>query len=614
MAATGTGTASKAAVWIIILLLIVGLGGFGVTNFSGNVRSIGTVGDTDIDVGRYARDLQQQISALSAQTGQQLTLSDAQQFGVDQAVLQQLVGTVALENEAAILGISVGDEEIRRQVLAIPAFQGLDGGFDRLAYADALDRSGLNEEQFENSLRAEVARTLVQGAVVSGITAPDAFVDRIFNFALERRSFSWASLGVDDLFDPITDPGDADIRAYYDENSDDFMLPETKVITYAWLTPDMIVDGIESDEDILRALYEERIGQYVTAERRLVERLIFPGQAEAEAAKAELDAGTATFEDLAAARELDLADLDLGDVTADDLGPAGEAVFALTEPGIAGPADTDLGPALFRVNAILAAQETRFEDARGELLDEYRLDSARRAIGDQIDPIDDLLAGGATLEELADETDMQVGRIDWTVNESGGIAAYSAFRTAAAAAVEGDFPEVVALDDGGIFALRLDEVIAERLQPYEDARGRAESGWRAVRTVAALADQARAQLPQLEGGAETSDLTLQEETGVTRTGFVPGTPPDFLTAVFDMELGEARVVEGGNAAYLVRLDAIAPPDTADTDVTAQRDGYATSIAQSIGADILRAYSDAIQAQAGISLNQAAINAVHSQFP
>ncbi|MDJ0825159.1 MAG: SurA N-terminal domain-containing protein [Rhodobacter sp.] len=612
--AKGTSKAKNSAAWIIIVLLILGLGGFGVTNFSGNVRSIGTVGDTDIDVNRYARQLQQQINAFSAQMGRQLTLAEARQFGIDQAVLQQLVGTVALENEAAQLGLSVGDEEVRRQVLATPAFQGLDGSFDRLAYSDTLDNSGLNEAQFEDSLRAEVARTMVQGAVGSGLAAPASVVDRILGFAMERRSFTWTELTVDDLADPIAEPSEADLRAYFDANSDDFMLPETRRITYAWLTPDMIVDTIEGDEDALRALYDERIGQYISAERRLVERLIFPSRTEADTAKAELDAGTASFENLVTARQLDLADLDLGDVTEDELGAAGAAVFALTEPGIAGPAETSLGPALFRINAILAAQETSFDAARPELLDEYRLDAARRAIDDQIDPIDDLLAGGATLEELAAETDMELSQIDWSRGDTGAIAAYSAFRAAAAAAAEGDFPALETLDDGGVFALRLDEVIAPRLQPFEGARGRANGGWRAAETVAALAGQAEALLPQLQGGDAAAGLELSAETDIRRNGFIPGTPPDFLDQVFAMQAGETRVIEGPSSVFLVRLDAIAPPDPAEPEVATRRDGFAEALAQSIGADILRAYSDAIQTQAGISLNQAAINAVHAQFP
>ncbi len=50
------------------------------------------------------------------------------------AVLNRLISTRALDNEAAELGISIGDENLSEQIVQIPAFTGLDGKFDRDGY------------------------------------------------------------------------------------------------------------------------------------------------------------------------------------------------------------------------------------------------------------------------------------------------------------------------------------------------------------------------------------------------------------------------------------------------------------------------------------------------
>ncbi len=614
MASGSKSKGSKAVVWTILVLLILGLGGFGVTNFSGTISSVGTVGDREIAVQRYARELQNQVQAFSAQTGTNLTLSQARAFGLDQAVLGRLVSAAAMENEADRMGLSAGDEEVKTQLLSIPGFQGLDGTFDREAYRFTLDRAGLTEKQFEADLRAEIARTLVQGAVAGGVTAPEVYTATLMTYIRERRDFSFTALGVDALDTAIPDPNDADLRAYFEANEADFMLPEERAITYAWLTPEMLVGTVEIDEEALKELYQERIAEFVTPERRLVERLIL-GDA-AAGARARLDAGEVTFEELVAERELDLADIDLGDVTKAELGDAGAAVFASTEAGIVGPVDTNLGGALFRVNAILAAQETPFETARATLVDDFALDRASRVIGDMVEEIDDLLAGGATLEDLAAETEMRKGQIDWTAGSGEGIAGYEAFRQAAAAAAKGDFPEITELADGGIFALRVDEITEPRLQEFADASGRVESGWRAETTAKALAAQAEALAERLHGGETTEDLglTLQAETGITRERYVPDTPAEFLETVFGMETGAVTVVRGETAAYLVRLDAIAPPDAGDVDNTVLRDRLAGAAGQSLGNDILEAFTQAMVQQAGININQAALNAVHAQFP
>ena len=42
-------------VWILMGLLIVGLGGFGVTNLQGNLDRIGRVGETELDANDFTK-------------------------------------------------------------------------------------------------------------------------------------------------------------------------------------------------------------------------------------------------------------------------------------------------------------------------------------------------------------------------------------------------------------------------------------------------------------------------------------------------------------------------------------------------------------------------------
>ncbi len=610
------GGASRFFVWVILLLLIVGLAGFGATNFGGGVRSVGKVGDTEIDINRYARELQQELRALSAQSGRSVTLTEAQGLGVPQAVLARMVSLTALEDEAAQMGISVGDEAVRAQILEIPAFQGVDGSFDREAYGFVLEQSGLSVAEFENRIRVETAASIVQNAVVSGIAFPPAFTDEIYAFAREQRDTTWARLGPEDFEGDVADPTDAELAAFHDENPELFTLPETRVITYAWVTPDMLLDTIEPDDAALRAVYEDRIDEFVQPERRLVERLVFQTEDAAAEALARITAGEISFDALVEERGLTLEDVDLGDVSEADLGDAGAAVFALPEPGVAGPAPSTLGPALFRVNAILAPRNVSFEEARDELLPEVQSDRARRIIQDSIEQYDDLLAGGATLEELASETDMELGQIDWTSDVSDGIAAYEGFREAAAAAEVGDFPEIVELDEGGVFALRLDEVRPPTLQPLDEVRDAVAEAWRAR----AVADRARAEAERLaeevRQGREMASLRARFGTdrGLTRDSFVEGTPAELVPTVFEMTPGEIRVISDETGAWIVRLDQVTPADQSSAEAQMLKPLFAQQAAQAAADDILNAFTRALTLDKGIEINQSAINAVHAQFP
>jgi peptidyl-prolyl cis-trans isomerase D len=362
-------------------------------------------------------------------------------------------------------------------------------------------------------------------------------------------------------------------------------------------------------------MYDERIDTYVQAEKRLVERLVYPSQAEAEAAKARLDAGT-SFETLVADRGLALDDIDLGDVSADDLGAAGEAVFALTEPGVVGPFDSDLGPALFRMNAILAAQETSFEEAKPDLAAEIQIDAARRAIADKVEAIDDQLAGGATLEDLVADQGMALGAVDFVADAASpeGIAAYPKFRTAAAALAEGDFPEAVLLDDGGVVAMRLEEIVPPTPIPFDQARDDVAAAWQADALAKALSDRAIEVKSAIEGGQSMGSFGIVDRTAnIARDGFVEGAPPSLLQAVFAMSAGEIRVIEGPSYTALVRLDEVTPAAQEGDGPAALKGAIATQLEQGMAQDALSLFSGALTNEAGISLDQSAINAVHAQF-
>jgi len=607
---------SKTAVWILMGLLIVGLGGFGVTNLGGTIRSVGTVGDAEIDIVEYSRALQNEIRAEEAATGQRMTFAQAQAKGIDLQVLAQLVNAAAIEDETARLGISVGDAAVRNELMAIPGFSGAGGTFNRQAYQFTLEQAGMTEGQFEENLRSDTASTLLQGAVIAGIRAPETYVDTLITYLGERRDITWATLDRGDLVTGLPAPTESDLRSYHQSNLPDFTTPLTKVITYAWLTPEMIIDTVDVDEAALRAAYDERIDEFQQPERRLVERLVLADQAAADAARAALDSGETRFENLVEARGLSLADIDLGDVTQSDLDDAGAAVFGV-EPGeIVGPLPTALGPALFRVNGTLAAQNTSFEDAEPMLRDALVVDRARRVVDNQIEGIDDMLAGGATVEDLARDTDMELGTIAWYPGETGGIGAYEAFRTAAAALKSGDFPQVEALGDGGIFAMRLDKIDEPRILPVDEVRDALIAAWTRDAVAAALRAQAEPQLSELAAGAEFADLgyaNVQSATDVTRRGFEADAPPEFIETVFGMEQGEARIIDGAGRIFILRLDRIQPPDAEDEDLTALRGILATRASNGLSQDLLQVLGADIRSRVGISLDQRALNAVHSNF-
>lgn len=612
--AAGKNTVSKTFVWILMGLLFVGLAGFGATSLTGTIRTVAQVGDESVSVDAYVRELQREIRAVEAQTGEPLQMAQARALGLEQLALSRLTALAALDNEVNQLGLSIGDENLQAEIVSIPAFQGVNGTFDREAYRFQLDQIGMTDSEFEADLRKESARTIVQGAVVSGVQMPDILTDALTEYIGARRSFTVATLGPDALSTPVGEPTEDQVQTFYDENMEQFTLPRTKQLTYAILSPDMIVDTIDVDQEALRDLYDQRLSEYQQPERRLVERLNFPDEQAANDAKAQLEVGGTTFEQLVRDRELELSDIDLGDVTRDDLGDAADAVFDADLDAVVGPLPSVFGPALFRINGSLAASNVPFEDAEPTLRAELAANRARRAIEAQSEDINDMLAGGATLEELANETDMQLGQIDWTRQSDDDVAAYEGFRSAAEAVRAGDFPEIDFLEDGSIFALRLNDVLPPRPEPLDSARDRVAAAWVLTETNKALQEQADAIVNQLatDGDFTATGLPFRVENALTRTAFLDDVPNEFMTQVFDMEPQEIRVIGGAGTAFVVRLDEILPP--AETDELRQlQQALSAQMDQALAQNIFDAYTRDAQTRARPVIDQQALNAVQASY-
>jgi peptidyl-prolyl cis-trans isomerase D len=369
------------------------------------------------------------------------------------------------------------------------------------------------------------------------------------------------------------------------------------------------------DDATLQKTYNDRLSTYVVPEKRLVERLGFATEADAKAAKARIDAGE-SFETLVKERNLSLEDVDLGDVSKSELGAAGDAVFALSAPGVVGPLDSNVGPALFRMNAILAAQETSFEQAKPDLAKEVQLQEAQKAIADKVAAIDDALAGGATLADLAKEQGMTAGSTDYAkgADDNDPITADKAFVAAADKLAEGDYPEAVLLSNGGVIAMQMDSTQPPTPRPFETVKDKVAAAARAEALAKALSDEALRIKAGLEAGAALDSFGAVVKTAnIDRQGQVKDAPAAVLTAAFEMQPKDIRVIEDQGYTAVLQLDAVTPAPKDGATITQIRDAVTTNAARSIADDVLQLYTSALTSEAGISLDQNAINAVNAQI-
>jgi len=243
-------------------------------------------------------------------------------------------------------------------------------------------------------------------------------------------------------------------------------------------------------------------------------------------------------------------------------------------------------------------------------------DAAARLISGLLEEFDNDLAEGYTLEELADETEMELGTLDWTTESEGGIAAYTAFKEAAAQVTLDDYPEIIELSDGGVFALRLDAIVPATVKPLDEVREQVAAGWEADALQQRLTERAEALETEVASGASITDLGLPSETfeAITRQDFLSNMPDGFMDAVFAPGLteGGTTLISGEGRVVIAKIDSVEDPEPSDENAAIAQ-SYITSAAQGAATDVIDAFSAALRAREGVTINQTALTAVHSQM-
>ncbi len=605
-------------VWVVMGFLILGLGGFGLTGAFQTTggSTVATVGNEEITADAYLGTLQQDLQRASQQYGQNITFDQARLLGIDQSSLRRQLTLAALSNEAKRLKLSVGDASVRDVLLANPSFQIAEGVFSEATYDLVLSQQQLTRAEYEDLLRKDQTQTLVSSAVSGAIGPQETSARVLMDFIGETRDLVWAEIDASVLPSETDAPEEAAIQAFYDASPEAFTTPETRKITYAMVTPEMLAANIEIPDAAIQEVYDSRAELFNTPERRIVDRIIFGNAEDAAAAMARLNAGDASFEDIATERGLAADEYGIGIVRANQLSTAAaELLFASTETGLFGPVDSTLGPAIFRVNAALDGNTVTLDEVRGDIRDSLAAEQAGTMMLTIVGDIDDLVAGGATLEELADETDMELFTIDYSVDSTEDITADPAFNLEAVTADIGEERDLIELSDRGILALRIDEIIPATLRSLLDAREQAVTGATAAATLERVQAYAGELVAQIKAGADLSatlgalGITPNVEARATRTSPPSGLPPLVALELFNQGEGEAKSYATDTGAIIIEVNRVQAFDPLSDSGKTFLSQAETQVKDDIASDIYILFANGVLNGTEVTVNQGMIDQI-----
>ena len=623
---------SRATGWVaqlFIALLVLSFAVWGVSDVFTGFRSdtVASVGKTSISTTNFARQYDQALQSMTRQMGQAVTPEQAQLFGVPGQVLGRLVTQATLDDTARQFGLGLSNDVLAKEIAEDPAFRGPAGGFDRLFFTQVLRNNNLSEDQYVRDRHAVLLRYQVSEALVGATAAPDPYLRALHEYRSEERGIDYLLLTAAAAGE-IGEPGDTDLSAFFEENKAEWRAPEYRALSYFKVVPaDIAKPGDVTDEEA-RADYDKNIKDYTKLEQRKVSQIHFDVREEADAATTAI-AGGKTFDEVATERKLSAADASLGFVTRDQIidPKVSEAAFSLTAGSVSGVVESDFGFFIVRVEEVQPEVVKTFEEVKDEIKNRLAVERATKRIIETYDQVEDARAAGETLAEIAPKIGVQLAKVD-AIDRSGNddkgnkVADLPGSAELLKGAFETDVGienDAVRTEGNGYVWFEVTAVTAERDRQLDEVRDKVVAAWKESeieKRLTAKAEEIRARL----AGGEAIDkvagelsLELKSASKLTRTTQPPAdVSPAVLAEAFGGPTGYAAVANGASAGtkiVLVVKDATLPAfDAAAAELAQTR----KQISDQIANDYLQQFLVEMQAQAGLSVNQTAMQAVIGQ--
>ncbi|MFO1090211.1 MAG: SurA N-terminal domain-containing protein [Hyphomicrobiales bacterium] len=577
---------------------------------------LATVGSQEIRGPEFERQFEREVRNFGERSGTPLTREQARSIGLDREVLNVMLNSAALANQADRMDLKLSAKYIVEQLADNPQFKDKSGNFSPERFRQIIAQSGMSEGEIVNSERKGAIANGIITAVAADPVVPDTLAEIAWTHRNEQRDVRYFVLPADTV--KVPEPTDAELKTFYEANQPQFTVPDRRIAQLLIVTPATVAPTITVSEDELKQAYEKTKDTLGVPEVRHILQIPFPNVDEAKKARDAI-AGGKSFEDVAKERGLKDTDMTLGDLSkAKVLDKAvGEAAFALPLNEVSQPVQGKLSTFLLKVTNIQPATTMTLDQARQQLTDQLRVEKAKDVIFDLHGKIEDARAGGSTFEEIAKNLNLPlrtVGPITREGRDDKGldvkdIPEQSAVLKAVFESDTGVDNDAISTPDDGFIWFDVREVIPSSIKPFDQVKQQVIDGWKAQKRREGVLDAARALQKRLVEGAKLDDLAkeagreIKTQTGLKRTE----TNADFDSAAVASlfaapPTGFAIALEpDGAGAKIMQSAPVMQPPFDPKSQEAQAIGRV--LGQRLTSDLSLQYLEGLKKDYGVKLNE-----------
>ncbi|SFG09560.1 peptidyl-prolyl cis-trans isomerase D [Novosphingobium sp. CF614] len=628
----GAGIALAMLAIIAVAFASGDIAGFGSSTglSSGGVATVGSETISGVDLAQGANQALSRVKQQQPSATMKLLVA---QGGLEQ-VLGDLIDRAAFYAFGKESRIVVSERLVDSEIAQIPAFQGVDGKFDQNTFRQALAQQGMSEENLRKTFAQSLSAQQLLAPAQFGTIMPEYAARRYAELLNEVRSGSVVVLP-SVLFAPETAPTDAQLAAFYKAHTEQFILPERRVVRYAAFGEEALKNPPAPTDAEIAARYKADTALYAAQDDRKITQLIVPTEAAARAVAAEV-AGGKSLETAAKEKGLSAAPLEFfsrQQLSSQFSPEIAEAVFAAPVGKIAAPKKSPLGWHVVRVDEERKTPARPLAEVKDELVKQLTEEKRRKAFSDMLANIEDQFTNGANLVEVAKAIGVEASQTDPLVADGRvymkpGQTAPDVLKPVLATAftMEQEEPQVAEVERGKTFVIYdVTNIAASAPAPLAQIKDDVTQAWKIDAGSQAAKAAALRMLDTIRKGKSLEQamadvgkpLPPVEQVSMSRPTLAAAlragkqVPPP-VSLMFHMAKGTVKVQSAAQERgwFVVLLKDIVPGKVESGELVF---GAQKELGQQLGQAYGDALAKAIRKDVGVTRNAAAIKAVRDQL-
>ena len=411
------GNISKFFAWVMVLIVIISLAGFGIQDviLGSTGRDIATVGKEKISIDEFLRSVENEILKFSQENNVTLTVEEAKTYGLINKALNDLIAKKIFDNLIKSEGISRQDKSVAEYIKTVESFKSISGEFDVEKYKRYVAATGLTVKEFENNLKDDLARELILDVFEAPKKIDITILEKSLAHYFQSRNLLFIELNAKNFRSLSKIPSSNDISKYFDERRDQFKSPNKKIIKIGYIDFENLIKQQKIENKLIKDYYNENISSFQNEEKRLIDMLSFSDESsESKKRIQEIKSNSELFDAEITSRGLETDDISLGFVEKPDSKDNENLIelFNKEKIGIYGPYKTDLGLALYRIREIVAENETSLLSAKSDIRKLLASEKAKNEVFKILEDLNNEVAAGQTLEDLESKISISIESLE----------------------------------------------------------------------------------------------------------------------------------------------------------------------------------------------------------